>query len=1098
MKYSSIQSNFASEAATLIGFFHSTLRTSVVALGLTFTGSIHGAAPASPDMPPPPEVSSLPEGSMSKLGELPAEVKIVNLSADGRTIQMVGRKGSRHAVFVNGVADKVYDEILTSFGNDLPFEPRCTADGKISLFIARREKNFYMVANGQESAAFDKIVGAWLAPTGGGYVMFGMRSGKMVIHRDGVDLPSFIPDGEIQVAMHGIEGRTARYSPDGRRFVFLARLEDKKTKKERFRWVLDNMPLQAFSSVLPNSPTSGWVFGEGSHYAFVAGDIKTSRVIFDGKEGPAFGSVGEPQITADGAHVVYLAQRFLTKEELDICVPKKEGETAEYYKRVRENGMGAVLRIIRDGKEMPWVAEPLSQPQNLTLSPSGKVAVAYGSRWGDIDDRGRPRGLADGFKVWIDGESSMEYDAVYSTHFSPDGNLSVSFVSKEQRFYALINGEESDAYAKIDPTTLGFSADGKSYSFAAENLEGKQVMVGNGKASENRYDGLLVRSADGSKQAFVSARKQDSSSSLTFCNLVVGDKAYEIPGQVVSAKFNADGTRIACIFNPDPNLYKGVTSMAWVDGQLVPPLALQSEVSDLEFSPDGKHFAYTALVNDPENPKRGQASGYDVHVRVIDGRPGPKFEMDYQISDGSGLVRRMYPTTFEDDGSVSYFARHENAIHRIKFDSSALSALPDMKMLSSTAREKMARKSSQEADAKKADEAQKMAEEKQAATADPFQILHEFSRFEPKSGFVVDGPDGRLYGSEIGGRFDLGQLFSIKKDGSDYKVLRTYEGKGEKGLFVNSLFFGADGNLYGTTQRRLDFGKEEGAGTFFQYELASGGYNNLYVGTDSDSNETSDIIQDPVLIGVGPNGPHLGKLFAVASFNIVQFDVPSRTAEVVHNASPGAATVYQADGKLMKRWPTSMEAAAWREKNKDKENEVTFPIDGNLTRLGDQLYSVFKDEGRGNAGKIVAINLDGTGYAVVYDFAMKDAVGGSPDSWLVAGDDGLLYGATTEGGAAGEGAVYSLKPGDSECKLVVSLTKDCNNIECLAVSNGSVFVGDYNGVWKVVSSTEPPQQLKSVEQVHSLRVGSDGNLYGASSGGGEKFQGFVFSYRLNK
>jgi uncharacterized repeat protein (TIGR03803 family) len=477
------------------------------------------------------------------------------------------------------------------------------------------------------------------------------------------------------------------------------------------------------------------------------------------------------------------------------------------------------------------------------------------------------------------------------------------------------------------------------------------------------------------------------------------------------------------------------------------------------------------------------------------------FHLDYKTwglgeDKHSTLLTRMYPTTFEEDGSVSYFARHEGALHRVSLSSAALAGMPDLKSLASRVEEDLKRNAAQAADTANQSQAAKMKEREKERSSDPFQILHEFSQFEPDSGFVIEGPDGRLYGSEVGGRFDVSQLFSIKKDGSDYKVLHSFEGEGEKGVVVNSMFFHTDGNLYGTTKQRLDRKDPDCAGTIFCHIPDKGVHNNLYVGAGREAGGAWDVIQNPMLAGIGPEGPHFGKLFAVTvgvmGHRIIGFDVLSRTPEIVFDAYPSASTIQRTGAKLLSRPPNWQEAAAWNEKNKGREEK---PISLNLLRSGDKLYSVFGSGGRGDAGRVISLNLDGTDYAVIYDFAYSDPTGGKPKEWLAAGDDGLLYGVTTVGGANGNGAVFSLKPDGSECRLLSPVTEECGSVETVAPGKRGVYFGAYSGVWQAGRDGAPPRRIKDVQQVYSLSVGADGILYGATISGGEKFHGFVFSLR---
>lgn len=1062
---------------------------------LGLAGRVHAAGKI--PSPPPPAFASLPEGSAVRLGELPPEIKWTSVSGDGRRILMTGPKGSRHAAYLNGVPGGVYDEIVTSVGRDFVFMPRFTADGATALHLARRGNQIHIVANGRESAPYEGVIGAWTAPKGDGYAMMAKRGNRMVVHRDGADLADPFPDITNWEGNFLTTLSHTKYSPDGRHFVYLSD-QNSKAGKRTFQWILDNKPLTQMKSLPPNMESGGWVFGGADSFAYHQQDTLDSvKVVFKGVAGSVFLQVQEPKITDDGKQVVYLASRKLTEKELDICVPRQPGENDNSHRTYRNSAADSfVLRLIRDGVEVPLADEPLSQPMGLVISSNGRLATAYPCRWEHLDARGRPSGRSSGIKVWIDGESSMDYDGWHGTSFGPDGSLAVSFVSKDQQYFALVNGEELGPYAAVDPTGLSFAPDGKGYLFPATLTDRQTVLIVDGKPSQHRYDGGFVRSANGATTAYVSARGKHASYDLAFCNLIVGDKVHEIPGQVVDIVLSQDGSRVACVFNTDPDAYEDVRMQAWVDGELMPPLAGQSAVGDMEFSPDGKHFSYTARVSVKEHPDAiPGASGHDLHVRVINGRPGPAVYLNYQVQTkvpkhGDVLGEAMYRTTFEPDGSVGYFARHDKALWRVSLSPQALAGMPDLKTLTSKTGEEQVQKAAIIATDQ---EAEKMSAEQQAKAAERFRILHRFGAFEPDSGFVIEGPDGRLYGGEVGGRFDLGQLFSIGKDGSDYKVLRTFEGDGEKGVAVNSLFFDKNGLLYGTTKPRLNRGDPECAGTIFRHDPSKGVHENLYVCARRPINGMMDAIQEPMLAGSRLSEANVGKLYGLTSgvmgHFVFGFEVAKNAAEIVHHGEPSASTLHRDGAKLLVRSPDWRESAAWREAQKAHPQESK-PVSHNLEMLGERIYSIFEDGGRGEAGKVVSLSPDGSGYTVVYDFAFKDPVGAKPHPWLIDGRDGLLYGATSTAGEQGKGAIFVLKPDGSECRVICPLHGNCNNVLAMTARNGAVYFGTHDEIWQVSPGAKDPVKLHGAEgMVRSLVVGDDGNLYGSTTDQ-------VFSYRL--
>jgi uncharacterized repeat protein (TIGR03803 family) len=113
-----------------------------------------------------------------------------------------------------------------------------------------------------------------------------------------------------------------------------------------------------------------------------------------------------------------------------------------------------------------------------------------------------------------------------------------------------------------------------------------------------------------------------------------------------------------------------------------------------------------------------------------------------------------------------------------------------------------------------------------------YAVLHHFGEFEGDgewgSGELVEGDDGHLYGTTYSGGDDrIGTVFRIGKDGSDYAILHSFEGRvgGPDGFGPRAgLIKGNDGALYGTTAQ----GGLPGGGTVFKLNQDGGGYAVLY------------------------------------------------------------------------------------------------------------------------------------------------------------------------------------------------------------------------------------------------------------------------------
>jgi uncharacterized repeat protein (TIGR03803 family) len=114
-----------------------------------------------------------------------------------------------------------------------------------------------------------------------------------------------------------------------------------------------------------------------------------------------------------------------------------------------------------------------------------------------------------------------------------------------------------------------------------------------------------------------------------------------------------------------------------------------------------------------------------------------------------------------------------------------------------------------------------------------------------------------------------------------------------------------------------------------------------------------------------------------------------------------------------------------------------------------------------NAGTVFSLNKDGTGFAVLHTFGISATEGRRPQGGLIEGDDGALYGTTQAGGYWGNGSVFKLN-------------KDGTGLATLHSFDGNDGSGP----------------------AAALIRGIDGALYGTAQFGSSSNQGTVF--RLNQ
>jgi uncharacterized repeat protein (TIGR03803 family) len=176
------------------------------------------------------------------------------------------------------------------------------------------------------------------------------------------------------------------------------------------------------------------------------------------------------------------------------------------------------------------------------------------------------------------------------------------------------------------------------------------------------------------------------------------------------------------------------------------------------------------------------------------------------------------------------------------------------------------------------------------------------------------------------------------------------------------------------------------------------------------------------------------------------------------------------------------------------------------------LYGTTSIGGTNKTGTIYKINTDGTGYQVVHDFGRAAADGANPQAGLVEGRDGFLYGTTFFGGSNGRGTVYRLnKAGDGYLVLHNFSVGDGDgaNPDTALVQGrdgalyGTTFFGgsnDAGAIFRLNTNGSSYLVLRSFSGLNgdgqnpdaALMQGSDAALYGTTYSGGSNSAGSIF------
>lgn len=181
------------------------------------------------------------------------------------------------------------------------------------------------------------------------------------------------------------------------------------------------------------------------------------------------------------------------------------------------------------------------------------------------------------------------------------------------------------------------------------------------------------------------------------------------------------------------------------------------------------------------------------------------------------------------------------------------------------------------------------------------------------------------------------------------------------------------------------------------------------------------------------------------------------------------------------------------------------------------LYGTTSDGGTNKTGTTYKINKDGTGYQVLHNFGSLVADGANPQAGLVEGTDGFLYGTTFFGGSNDLGTIYKLKKDGSGYSILRHFSPsggDGQDPDTALLQGrdgvlyGTTFFGGTNDtgtVFKVNTNGTGYLVLRSFSGLASdgqnpdatLSQGSDSALYGTTYSGGTNGAGTIFKLNTN-
>ena len=285
----------------------------------------------------------------------------------------------------------------------------------------------------------------------------------------------------------------------------------------------------------------------------------------------------------------------------------------------------------------------------------------------------------------------------------------------------------------------------------------------------------------------------------------------------------------------------------------------------------------------------------------------------------------------------------------------------------------------------------------------------------PQSSALLQGKDGSLYGTTpSGGANNAGMVFRITPAG-EQTALWQFGSPGDGSSPYSSLIQGSDGNFYGTTAG----GGESNHGTVFMV-TPKGEETVLWsfrAGTNDGESPVGGLLQghDGNFYGVTSlGGPEdAGTVFRLTPSGTETLVISFLKSNFGGWGPDSGGLIQDADGDLF--GTVALDGGALYELSIQDANmlmtwwpfDSMLPIGNPIQATDGNFYGATIKGGQYGRGIIYKLTPAGS-RTPLYSFGADPSDGSSPAGTLIQGNDGALYGLTSEGGAAGAGTLFRL------------------------------------------------------------------------------------------
>ncbi|MBX7210869.1 MAG: M36 family metallopeptidase [Verrucomicrobiaceae bacterium] len=380
---------------------------------------------------------------------------------------------------------------------------------------------------------------------------------------------------------------------------------------------------------------------------------------------------------------------------------------------------------------------------------------------------------------------------------------------------------------------------------------------------------------------------------------------------------------------------------------------------------------------------------------------------------------------------------------------------------------------------------------------------------------LIQWSDGNLYGmTNTGGANSIGTIFRVTTAGV-LTTLRSLVSSTDGANPYGALVLHSDGNFYGTANA----GSTQARGTVFRFAPGTSTFTRILSFTISPPYMKNMILaSDGNFYGGAANGnAGLGSVFKQTPAGV--FSTP---VNFISNNFGAPYLLEGTDGNLYGTQPTeSSNGEVFRLSFAGGKTTLatltgtsapspgTTIIAGMIEATDGYLYGVTSGGGTGGGfGTVFKVSPgDGT-FTSLTSFTGTSGIapGSTPQTKLVEGADGALYGTTQSGGAGNFGTVFKVSTG-GVMENIVQFTGTTGgylgtspNSNLLLAGDGNFYgttstggTGNFGSIYRIapdgtftslVSFTSTSGSYLGSTPTTNLVQGSDGNLYGTTTGGG--------------